>query len=239
MAIKLDGNLAEAHLAMAGVLYYLEFRIKEARQELARALELDPVNIHALIHGSWLEGETGHFEEALDYALRAIEIDPFNIASQQALGQQYYLSRQYDLAIAAMENGLEISRNDAAMRHYLAWPYEQKGLYDEAIALNQSAVDLSDRAPIFLSGLGYTYGIAGKHEQARQILAELQKADQSLPYHLAIVYLGLGEYEQAIDWLEKAFESRSGYMAYLHHGPKFDPLRNNKRFINLLQRFER
>ena len=238
MAVKLDDNLAEAHLARAGVLYYLEFQIKEARQELKRALELDPHHAPSLIHASWLAGETGRFEEALDYAQRAVEIDPFSVATHQALGQQYYLARKYDLAITAMTNGVEISRNDPSMKHYLAWPYEQNGMYEKAIELNQSAVELSNRAPVFLSGLGYSYGLAGQHEQARQVLSELKQADHHLPYHLAVVYLGLGEYEQAIDWLEKAFEARSGYMAYLHHGPKFDPLRNNQRFKNLLQRFE-
>jgi TolB-like protein/Flp pilus assembly protein TadD len=239
MALQLDGNLAEAHLARAGVLYYLEFQVKEARQALEKALELDPASAQALVHASWLAGETGRFEEALDYSLRAIEIDPFSVAAHQAMGEQYYLARKYDLSITAMENGMEVSRNDPSMKHYASWPYEQKGMYEKAIELNQAAVDLSNRAPIFLSGLGYSYGLAGKHEQARQVLEELQQAESSLPYHLAVVYLGLGEYEQAIDWLEKAFEARSGYMAYLDQGPKFDPLRNNQRFINLLQRFKR
>ena len=74
------------------------------------------------------------------------------------------------------------------------------------------------------------------HEEARQVLAELHRLEYASPYNLAIVYLGLGQYEKAIDWLEQAYEARSGHLVYISQGPEFDPLRDDERFIGLLRR---
>ena len=102
----------------------------------------------------------------------------------------------------------------------------------------ESAIELSEGAPLYLSALGHAYGVAGMHEQALQILEELQQTPYPSPYNLAIVHLGLGHYEQAIDWLEKAYEARSSHLFYIYQGPRFDPLRENERFIRMLERIQ-
>ena len=101
----------------------------------------------------------------------------------------------------------------------------------------KTVVELSEGAPLYLFALGHAYGVAGMHQEALQILDELQHASNVSEYSLAVVYLGLDQHEQAIDWLEKAFEARHSHMVYTNQGPRFDPLRENNRFISLPERF--
>jgi len=239
MAVQLDDGLADAHVALAGVFYYLEYNTKAAEEELIRALTLDPAHFRALVHLSWLLGEAGRFDEALEPTLRAVQLDPLSTVAYITQGQMYYLQRDFDQAILAFEKALELNSNDVAAHQYLAWPYEQMGQFEKAISLHQTAVELSQREPLYLAGLGYSYGLAGKHEDALHILEELQQAQQPAAYHQAIVHLGLGNHEQAIDLLEKAFDARNSYvLAYIRKGPQFDPLRNNERFVKLVKQLE-
>ena len=238
-AVELDGGLAEARVALAGVQYYLEFDLQQAESELRRALELNPGNHQALIHTSWMLGEAGRVEDAVAYTERAIELDPYAAVAHNALGQIYYLARDYDRSIAAYEKALELDPNDPSAYYYLALPREQKGNFDKSIELHRKAVDLSAGAPLFQSGLAYSYAIAGQTEEARKILAELMIQFESgavAPIHLAMVHLGLGELDSAIDLLEQAFKARNSHMLYINRGPKFDPLRGNDRFKALIKK---
>jgi len=239
MAVLLADELAVAHVALAGVFFYLEFDLDAAERELIRALDLDPVNLPALIHMSWLLGETGRFDEARAVTLRALQLDPLSIVAHQAMGELYYLQGDFHSAVLAYEKGLELDRNDASLHQFLSWPHEQLGQYENAIALNKAAVELLQRAPVYLSGMGYSYGIAGRREDALQILEELQRSNQASSYGLALVHLGLGNFVLAIGLFEKSYDAKDGYLAYLLQDPKFDPLRDHGRFITLLKRIKK
>jgi len=165
-----------------------------------------------------------------------MQLDPLSIVVHQAMGEFYYLQGDFHAAVLAYEKGLELGRNDASLHQYLSWPHEQLGLYEEAIALHKAAVELSQRAPVYLSGLGYSYGIAGRREDALQILEELKRSNKSSSYDLALVHLGLGDFALAISLFEQAYDAKDGYLPYLLQDPKFDPLRDNGRFIALLKR---
>lgn len=235
-AVQLDDQLADAHVALGSVSYYLDFNPGAAETEYLRALELNPNSIDALLHVSWFFAQSGRYEKALEANLRALELDPLSTSARNALGQVYYLNRDYDQAIQEYEQGLEFDRANPSLYYYLALPLEQKGQLEKAIDLYRSAIELSNRAPLYLSALGHAYGVAGMHEEALQILEELQLVAYPSPYNLAIVHLGMGNHEQAIDWLEKAYEARNSHLVYINQGPKFDPLRDKERFIGLLDR---
>lgn len=237
-AVQADDKLAEAHVALGSVSYYLGFDPRTGEREYLRALELNPNSIDALLHITWVLTASGRFDEALGPLQRALELDPLSTSVRNALGQIYYLNREFDQAIPEYEMALELDRSDPSLHYYLAGPYEQQGQYETAIAMYKSAIELSAGAPLYLSALGHAYGVAGMHKEALQILQELQQAAYPSPYHLAIVHLGLGHHEQAIDWLEKAFAARNSHMVYINQGPRFDPLRDNRRFISLLERFD-
>ncbi len=235
-AVQLDDQLAEAHVALGAVIYYLQFDLEPAESEYLKALELNPNSTAALLYISWFYGESGRFDESLGPTEHLVRLDPLSAPARNALGQIYYLSRDFDRAIQEYERALELNRGDPSLIYYLASAHLQKGQIEKALALFKSAVDYSDTAPLYLAALGHAYGVAGMEEEARQVLEELQKAAFPSPYNLAIVNLGLGEHEQAINWLEKAYEARNGHLLYINEGPVFDALRNEQRFISLLQR---
>jgi tetratricopeptide (TPR) repeat protein len=237
-ALELDPGLANARVVLGGLLYYMEYKPAAAEQELKRALELEPANLGGLIYLSWLLGETGRFDEAMIPTRYAIEIDPLSKAGHHALGELYYLQRDYEQAIIAYETARKLQPDDPSQYQYLGWVYQQMGQYDRAIELHQEAVALSQRHPLYLSDLGYALGMSGQREEALLRLAEMQQSENTTPYNLAIVHLGLGDIDQTLEALGKASTLREGYLVYIIMGPRFDPLRNEQRFKNILKKFE-
>ena len=238
MAVQLDDQLAEAQVAMAGVLYYLEYKPKAARAALDRALALNPSSVKGLLHSSWLLGESGVFEEAFRRNRQALSLDPLSTVVNHALGQLYYLSRDFENALLAYEKALELDRSDPSLNFSVALAHEQLGNFEEAIAWHKKAVELSGGASLYRAALGYSYGLAGMTAAATEILHELQQEQSAAPYDIAIINLGLGKNEQAIDWLEKAFAAHDSQLIYINRGPIFDRLRDDPKFIRLLQRLD-
>lgn len=112
------------------------------------------------------------------------------------------------------------------------------GECDRAFELLEAAIELSDRAPLYLSALGYAYGRAGMRDAAVELLEELRRDPELAAFNTAVVYLGLGEHERALDLLERAFVGRDMHLLYLKAGPRFDPLRQDPRFGRLLARID-
>jgi TolB-like protein/tetratricopeptide (TPR) repeat protein len=234
-AVKLDDRLAEAHVALGSVHYYLEFDPEAAEIEYLKALELNPNSVDTLLRLSWFYAESGRFDEAHSYTRRAVELDPLSTGARNAMGQFYYLSRDVDRAIQNFEEALNLDRSDPSLHYYVGLAYEQKHQYEKAIALFESATALSDRAPLYLSSLGYAYGRAGMRDRALEILEGLEDAEDPSPFNLAVVHLGLGDDAQALDLLERAYKARNMHLLYLKSGPRFDPLRDDPRFVGILE----
>jgi len=238
-AIELDRNLADAWASFAGVRYYLDFDLAAAEMAVERALAVNPSNVRSLVHYSWQLGEAGRFDEAMELAERAISLDPLSPVVRTTASQALYLHRDFDAAVEEYKKIIDLEPADPTYQYYLAWALEQNGEVDEAIAMHQRAIELSDRAPLYVGSLGYAYGLAGRRSEAELILQELiGKEAEGLaePFHVALVHVGLGNNEKALDWLEMAYEERNSHMLYLKQGAQFDPLRENPRFIRLIER---
>lgn len=235
-AVELDDRLAEAHVALGSVLYYLDFDLEPAESEYLEALELNRNSVDTLLRLSWFYAESGRFDEARGPTLRALELDPLSTAVRNALGQVYYLSRDYDLAIENFDEALNLDRSDPSLHYYLGLAYEQKGDYERAIGLFQAATELSERAPLYVSALAHAYALAGMREEALGILDRLEQAEDPSPVNLAVVHIGLGNNEQALDFLDRAVTAGNFQVLYLNAGPRFDSLRDETRFAELLAR---
>ena len=193
----------------------------------------------SLVHYAWLLGEAGRFDEAIAIANKAVGLDPFSAAVRTTSAQAYYLNRDFDKAKVEYEAMLELDRGNPSSYFFLACALEQMGEFEKAISSHERAIESSGRASLYISGLGYSLGLADRGDEARGILSELiarEAAGQAEPIHVAMVYIGLGDSDQAIDWLEKAFDARNSHMLYLKQGAQFDSLREDPRFINLVER---
>jgi serine/threonine-protein kinase len=237
-AVRLDETLAEAHVARAGIEYYLEFNPREALRELNRALELEPANVRALMHASWLLGEAGHFDKAIELNRKAIELDPMSMIVAHALAQVYYLGRDFEQAARQTEQALSLDRNDPSVHYFLALPNDQLGRFRVAQESYRRAIELSDGAPLYRAGLAYSLARAGQPGEARRILGELRDDPRTANFDIALIHLGLGETDEAVDRLEKAYASRDSQVIYINRDPRFDPLRGDARFDRLIERLD-
>lgn len=125
------------------------------------------------------------------------------------------------------------------MHGWLGLIYLKQGRAQEAIAELQKGVDASGRASEELGFLGHGYGVLGKRAEAMAVLKELEdrySRHESPAMHLAAVYAGLGEKDQAFAWLERDFQARAGMLVYITYFPDYDPVRDDPRYTDLLRR---
>jgi len=238
-ALELDDTLAEAHNALGHVKVNLDWDWSGAEREFKLALKLNPNYVEAHHRYAHYLVAMGRFEEALAESVRGLELDPIDLSMNTHLGWHYLMARQYDLAIEHSKKTLELDQSFVRARVYLGQAYEQTGRYQEAIAEIQKVRTLYGESQIATGLLGHAYALAGLKGEAQKILEELKEQSQReyvLPYNLAIIYIGLGEKDQAFEWLEKAAEDRSDDLIYLNVDQIFDPLRSDPRFTALVRR---
>ncbi len=181
----------------------------------------------------------GRTEEAHTSIRRALELEPLAILAYITASDVFYMSRQYDQAIIQLQEVLDLSPNEPLALSRLGWSYVQKGMFTEAIGNMEQAVTLSPGNTESLFMLGHAYAAAGKTAEARKILDDLHalaKKQYFQPYGFAVIHTGLGENDEALEWLERAYQDRNGWMPYLQVAPWLDPLRSDPRFQDLVRR---
>jgi tetratricopeptide (TPR) repeat protein len=236
-ALELDPNLAEAHVLLAGIAQE-QWHWAEAETEYRRALELNPNDSDGyagLAHWLLCQGRT---DEALASAERARELDRLGSKTSD-LAWILFQSRHYDEAIRELRSSLAVRPNGAGRLWVLGFTLVINGQANEAIPLLERAAALADRSSGFIDVLGAAYARAGRRSDALRILAELKRRKRHgyvAAASFVIVYLGLGENEQAFAWLEEAYKERSNMLQFVKVHPLFDPLRGDPRFIDLLHR---
>jgi DNA-binding winged helix-turn-helix (wHTH) protein/TolB-like protein/Flp pilus assembly protein TadD len=232
-ALRLDDTLAEAHTALG--------RVKEhsldwpgAGAEYRRAIELNPNSETGHHLYAMHLAAMGRLDEATAEIRRAQELDPLSLIINMEVGRIFYFMRQYDQAIAQYKKTLELDPNFELARSNLGVAYEQKGMYEEAIAEYQK---MPSRG---LAPIGRVYALSGKRREAQKVLVELKEQSKKTyvsPVSMAVIHAGLGENEQAIAWLERAFdEGDADRLYFLAVHPTWDGLRSEPRFQDLLRR---
>jgi tetratricopeptide (TPR) repeat protein len=240
-ALELDETLAEAHTTLARVLANYDWDWRGAEKEYKRAIELNPR--YAIAHqwyGGWLQ-VMGHPNEAIAERKLAQELDPLSPIINFELGLALYMARDYDKAIEQFQRTLELDPNFPPANQILPAAYEQKGMYSEAIAGFKKAIPLMTGSEWALTrgGLTHLYAITGKHSEALAMLDELRQLStrEYVPApSMAIAYAGLGEQDQAFAWLEKGYEEHAFQMQWLTVEPRWDSLRSDPRFKDLVRR---
>ena len=236
-AVEIDASLSECHASLGLVRFWHDWNWEEAEQEFLRAIELNPSYVSAYQwYGAFLNAQ-GRFEEAQTAQKCARELDPFSLISNMNVADSFFFSRQYDRAVKHLVAVLEQEPRFFPALLQLGRVYVQMELYAEAIAVFEQALQLSRQQEV-LPALAHAYALAGRAEEARIILDEMTN-DKIGRYvaspMIARIHLGLGEFETALDWLQKGMEERSYWMVFLKEDPVYDPIRTHPKFVELLK----
>jgi len=238
-ALELDANLAEAHTAIAFVHYQGDWNWDEAEREFRLAIDLN--GNYTLAH-QWysnLLASLGRYDEAIGEAKRAQELEPFNLIASAQIGWISYLAHRPEDAIREAQNILKLDPNFFAAHRYLALGLQSQGRLDEAVEEYEKVVSLSRGSILVRTELGHAYAVAGRRREALEILEELNQLSATRhvsAYLPALIHTGLGDVESAIRALNKAFDERAERLVYIAADPRFDRLRSDKRYLDLLRR---
>ena len=239
-ALAIDEELAEAHTSLAFVLMHADWNWGLADAHFQRAIQLNPgyPTAHHW-YAYWLSAR-GRHEEALAAIERARSLDPTSPILNTDVAELQYFAGRYDQAIARAEEALAIDPEFILARRVLGWALEAKGDVDGAIGQLRRALDRApDRADLVAS-LGHAYASAGRRQEAERALATLEgrsaHAGVDVDAELALIHAGLGRRDQALRYLERAYQQRSTWMILLAVDPRWNSLRRDVRFEDLVHR---
>jgi len=238
-ALELDPMIAEAHASLADVQYQFDWDFSAAEQGFRKAISLNPNYAQAHQWYSDFLSVSKRFGESFEEIALARRLDPLNIMIDTDVGLASYWAGQYDRAITQLRQTVELNASFFLTHFYLGLAQAGKGLFDAAITEAQTARSLEPGNPNPIMLYGYACGRAGRSPEALQALEDLRAMSQRRyvsAFLVAGVYVGLGEKDKAFEFLEKAYEERSGRLIYLGVEPAFDPLRFDPRFQNLVRK---
>ena len=239
-ALKLDSSLADAHTSLAFVEMHYEWKFQEAEQEFKRAIALDPN--YSIAH-HWYAFDLaamGRMDNAVAEVKRARETDPLSAIINTDVAEILYWARRYDEALQQARAAIEMDPNFAHAHRVLERIYDEKQMFPEAIAEGQRAVALAGENMWMSSELANTYAVAGNKKEMQRWLRRTAKASPGgvLPDvgSVAEFYALSGDFERALNVLESQYQRRDGGLILLNADPRFDSLKSNPRFQQLLRR---
>jgi len=236
-ALELDNTLAEAHTVLGGVKGRIYWNWVEAEKEYQLAIELDPNS--AIAHNSYARylGRMGRFDEAIPLQNRAQQLDPSALSLRVSEAQFSLQTRRYEESIEQLQVVLDLQPNYPPAYYYLASGYEAQGLYEEAATALHKSLVLRGANEEEVAGLLDAGALGAEAYWLWQLDFSRERAKREYvePNQFAVIYAYLGEKDEAFEWLEKAFEE-GGSMGALKVDPRYDPLRDDPRFQDLLRR---
>jgi tetratricopeptide (TPR) repeat protein len=238
-ALALDGSLVRARAALGLVKEWYEWDWPAAEREYREAIELAPSE--SSLH--YLYGRElfilGRRDEALAEFQRAAALDPLSVRAVIELGHLYAAQGEHDKAMVEWTKAVEIEPTFPTTYEYMGTSYCQRGRLAEAIAALQNAITVSPEDPLGAGVLGHCYAISGHPDEARNLLRGIEEQSRASyvdPMIPALVHVGLGETDQALDLVERACELHALLLPFLAGDPRFDPLRSEPRFQDVLRR---
>jgi tetratricopeptide (TPR) repeat protein len=243
-SLELDDSLPEAHTALALVHHHYHWKWNEAESGYRRALELNPGYAAAHLWYSWLLLVLGRNEEAvreIEQTLTIVqETDPHRMVAVHATrAGAYYLARQYKQAVQEAEKGLELNPNHFMLHYVMGRAYALMDMNAKAIAQLKPKGIPAGEIPLLDAALGLAYAVDGQREQTTkklEALKALAKQRYVPATYFGMLYGGLGDIKQALEWLEKAYEERADGVMWLNVDPMLDAMRLLPQFRELVSR---
>lgn len=244
-ALEINNNLAEAYFVIGAIKYIHEWDWNGAEKAFKRGMELDPNYIYGrMVYANFLTA-MGRFEESIVICQQTLKLSPLDPVVYNELAFAMFFHGQYEMALEQYDKSLELNPNFGQTLDLLILFYAKKGLFDQAISNWRKIMELNDNnirefSAFRLGVAGQLYGMAGRREEALTLINELNRRAGEKEYMptscLALIYIGLGENEKAIDLLDKGFNDKDLLMVWLKVNSVFDPLRSNERFKELLRK---
>ena len=238
-AVELQPSLPDAHVALGHAMLQ-QYRWEQAEKAFLTALELEPNSSRTHLGYADYLNVVGRWDDALAELSAAQELDPLSLFIRIRLAQTYLMKGDTDFCVALVLEAQSLDPNHPMPYHGLGVVKLSRGEFQEAIELIGTGVELTGRSPWNLAVLGMAYGKSGRTSDALAIQKELMESTNDhhrIEIEMAITYIGLGDKEQALDWLEKAYEQHDAGIAEVRWVPLFDDVRDEPRFQALLERF--
>jgi TolB-like protein/DNA-binding winged helix-turn-helix (wHTH) protein/Flp pilus assembly protein TadD len=236
-ALALDESLGEAHISLAFCLENFDWDSEAAGREFKRGIELSPR--YAIGHEwyGWHLAALGQHDEAIAEVEKAASLDPLSPSIGADLAEEFLVAHRFDDAITQIRKTIILEPFFGPAHYVLGQALVQKHNYAEGIAELRKAIELSPGSTAFTANLAYAYAVSGMRDEAAKILSDMK--DRSLQAfsnapEIALVYVGLGQKDQAMAWLEKGFVER--FSPWVLMRPCFDPLRSDLHFEDLVRR---
>jgi TolB-like protein/DNA-binding winged helix-turn-helix (wHTH) protein/Flp pilus assembly protein TadD len=236
-AIALDSTLGAAHISLAYCLDGFDWDFASAGREFKKGIELSPGYATGYEWYGWHLASLGQNGEAIAQVEKAANLDPLSLIISSDLAEELLVAHRYDEAVNESQKTINMDHFFAPAHYVSGEAFVQKHMYDRAIAELQKATELSEGSTAFNANLAYAYAVSGRRNEALKILNDLKNQSQhgfSNASQIALVYVGLDQKDQAMAWLEKAFEDR--FSPWVLMRPAFDPLRSDARFQDLIRR---
>jgi non-specific serine/threonine protein kinase len=238
-ALQLDPSLADAYVALGWVYLYAEYKIDEAYRSLVKALELKP-DLAIAHHGLALNHVVQRkFPEALAAILKAVELDPLTALFQAHHGWILHCMGRDPEAFQVLQNAIELHPDDYYILRIMIYVCKGAGKPELTIPIGEKAAAMTRNQKVALGLRAFAYAQAGEFEKAKGFLAELDAlsgADTASGFYRALANMLLGNYEQAMQWLDVTFSDNLGISIIINPEPVFEPLRSDPRFQAMLRK---
>jgi len=238
-ALLVDETLAEAHASLAYILLSYDWDFESAEKEFKRAIAINPGYATAHQWYALFLAAMGRSEQAIAEIKCAQDYDPLSVVINTTAALVYNFARQFDQAIEQCQKVFEVYPGFPLAHFERGRAYEQKGMLEEALAEHQSAKTISSDTPQTVTAVGHALALLDRRDKALKVvdaLLEMGKRKYVPAIYLAGIFAALNDHDQAISWLEKAYQDRSDYLVYLRREPTFDSLHADPRFQNLARR---
>jgi len=236
-ALALDDSLPETHTSMGVIRMQFDWDWIEAEREFKRAIELDPDYAEAHYWYTGLLAARGRFDEALRESETARALDPYSPLANMNYARALYYARRSGEAEAYLRQKIEERPGVPQLKHMLGYVLLQQERIDDAIAIFEKLPP--ERRLYSAAALGYSYGRAGREDDALRMLGELDEFSKTKfvpPFEKALVYIGMGWRDEAFALLNKSYELRFPNLTDLAVEPAFDVIRDDPRFADLTRR---
>jgi len=237
-AMELDDTLAEVHYNLANQRTWLEWDWEGAEKAFQRAFELNPNYPDACAYYSWFLFYMGRPEEAMAQIERALELDPFNATFRGLYAWDLLYARRYDEAIQDLRETLRTAPNDQMLLSALKAVYHLKGMHEEALEIWRTwFTTMGDsEAEEALARGNAEAGYFGALNHVAELYVARSRTTYVTPWQIATMYTRAGKNDEALEWLEKAYEAHDSNMPAISVDPIFDNLREDPRFQDILRK---